>query len=97
MTCRVRFQPSERVLDFEAGTKTLLELTREAGLPIASACGENGACARCGLEILQGSDGLEAETEREIRIKKRNRIDAHLRLACRVRPARDLVVRATYW
>ena len=97
MTCRVRFQPSERVLDFEPGAHTLLELTRAAGLPIASACGENGACARCGLEILEGADGLESETEREVRIKDRNRIDAHLRLACRVRPVRDLVVRATYW
>ncbi len=97
MTCRVRFQPSEQVLDFEPGTMTLLELVRDAGLPIASACGENGACARCGLAILEGAEGLEPETEREIRIKHRNRIDAHLRLACRVRPERDLVVRATYW
>ena len=76
---------------------TLLEATRAAGLPIASACGENGACARCGLEILIGDETLDAETDREKRIKQRNRIDPHLRLACRVRPARDLTVRASYW
>ena len=97
MTCRVRFQPSERVLDFEAGVKTLLELTREAGLPIASACGENGACARCGLEILEGADAIEPPSEREERIKERNRIEASLRLACRVHPRGDLTVRASYW
>ena len=97
MSCRVRFEPSDRVLDFEPASKTLLELTREAGLPIASACGENGACARCGLEIVEGADGLETETEREQRIKTRNRIEPHLRLACRVRPTKSLVVRATYW
>lgn len=76
---------------------TLLEATRAAGLPIASACGENGACARCGLEIVEGADGIEAASAREVRIKERNRIDATLRLACRVRPRGDITVRAAYW
>ena len=49
------------------------------------------------LRSLDRRDPVESETEREVRIKDRNRIDAHLRLACRVRPVRDLVVRATYW
>lgn len=76
---------------------TLLEATREAGLPIASACGENGACARCGLEVLEGADAIEAPSEREERIKERNRIEMSLRLACRVRPTGDMTVRASYW
>lgn len=97
MRCRVQFLPSERVVEVEAGTKTLLEVTRDAGLPIASACGQNGACGRCGLEILTGREAIEPETSREARIKERNRIDANLRLACRVRPRGDLVVRAQYW
>lgn len=76
---------------------TLLEATRAVGLPIASACGEDGTCARCGLEILEGAGAIEAESEREKTIKQRNRIDPALRLACRVRPCGDLTVRATYW
>jgi len=76
---------------------TLLEATRQAGLPIASACGENGACARCGLEIVEGARNIAIESERERIIKERNRIDPTLRLACRVRPRGDLTVRATYW
>lgn len=84
-------------MEFEGGERTLLEVTREAGLPIASACGENGACARCGLEIVAGADAIEPETDREIRIKERNRIDPSLRLACRVRPRGDMTVRAAYW
>ena len=67
MACQVRFEPSARVLDFEANTSTLLELTKAAGLPIASACGESGTCARCGLEILQGRDAIDPETEHLIR------------------------------
>lgn len=89
--------PSERTLEIEAGEMTLLEATRAAGLPIASACGENGACARCGLEILTGAAALDRESEREQRIKQRNRIEPALRLACRVRPRGDVTVRAGYW
>ncbi len=76
---------------------TLLDATLAAGLPIASACGSEGACARCGLEIVEGESGLAPETERERRIKERNRIDPKHRLACRVRPETDLTVRAGYW
>lgn len=97
MRCRIRFLPSGRSVGITAGGPTLLEATRLAGLPIASACGEAGACARCGLEIVAGAEGLEPEGERERRIKARNRIDPGLRLACRVRPRADLTVRATYW
>lgn len=89
--------PSEKELEIEAGETTLLEATRAVGLPIASACGENGACARCGLEILEGGDAIETPSDREVRIKERNRIESHLRLACRVRPRGDVTVRAAYW
>ena len=97
MSCRIRFLPSEKEFEVEAGEMTLLEATRAVGLPIASACGENGACARCGLEIVAGADAIAPETEREETIKARNRIDATLRPACRVHPRGDMTVRATYW
>ncbi len=97
MDCEIRFLPSGRSITIANGDMTLLEATREVGLPIASACGDNGACARCGLEILEGATHLADETSRERQIKERNRIDPALRLACRVRPSGDLSVRATYW
>ncbi|MFO0691087.1 MAG: 2Fe-2S iron-sulfur cluster-binding protein [Myxococcota bacterium] len=95
--CVIRFLPSERQVEIEAGEMTLLDATLRAGLPIASACGSEGACARCGLEIVAGAESLEPESERERRIKARNRIDERQRLACRVRPTADLTVRASYW
>ena len=97
MRCEIRFLPSDRSIEIEADEMTLLQATLAAGLPVASACGENGACARCGLEIVEGADSLEPESEREARIKARNRIDPELRLACRVRPKGDVTVRAQYW
>lgn len=95
--CTIEFLPSGRRVEIEAGGMTLLDATLEAGLPIASACGSEGACARCGLEIVSGAEALAPESDRERRIKERNRIDPKHRLACRVRPEADLVVRASYW
>ncbi len=88
--------PSGREVRVVAGT-TLLEATREAGLPIATACGANQLCALCGLEILEGEAGLVAETDEEAHIKELNRVDAELRLSCQLEVTADLVVRARYW
>lgn len=96
--CVIRFLPSGRQIEVAIGDgATLLDATLAAGLPIASACGSEGACARCGLEIVEGGESLTPESERERRIKERNRIDPRQRLACRVQPAGDLTVRASYW
>ena len=97
MQCEIRFLPSGQSIEIKAEEMTLLQVTREVGLSIASACGEYGACARCGLEIVEGAANLASETDRERVIKERNRIDPKLRLACRVRPRGDLTVRAAYW
>ena len=96
MDVRVRFEPSQREVRVPAGT-ALIEATRRAGLPIASACGADGVCGRCGLEILAGGETLPEETAREVAIKRQNTVDEHLRLACRVTVSADLVVTAQYW
>ena len=92
----VRFQPSGRALRVERGT-TLLEAARRAGLPMASACGADGICARCGVRVLAGSLALSPETEAEARRKRKNRIDPALRLACRAAALGDVEVTAGYW
>ena len=92
----VRFQPSGKELRVERGT-TILEAARRAGLPMASSCGADGICARCGLRVLAGARGLSPETEPETRQKQRNRIDPSLRLACRAEAFGDVEVTAGYW
>lgn len=94
--CEVLFMPSGRRVRVE-GETSLLEATQRAGLPIATACGEGGICARCGLRILAGAETLAPEDEAERRIKARNRIPAELRLACRVKTWGQLTVTADYW
>jgi len=92
----VRFHPSGRALRVAPGT-TLLEAARRAGVPMASACGADGICARCGVRVLAGALALSPETEQEERQKRRNRIDPALRLACRARALGDVEVTAGYW
>lgn len=76
---------------------TLLEAARCAGLPVASACGAEGPCARCGMIVLSGADSIPEETAEEVAAKQRNRIDPEQRLSCRVSVAGDLEVTAIYW
>jgi len=96
MDALIRFQPSGTTLRVAAGT-TLLDAARRAGLPMASACGADGLCARCGVRVLAGAGSLSAETESERRQKRRNRIDPELRLACRAAATGDVEVTAGYW
>ena len=96
MRVTVRFEPSGREVRVLRGT-TLLEAARRAGLPSASACGADGLCGRCGLEILEGEAAGGAESESETRSKRRNRVESGQRLACRVILSADARVRASYW
>jgi uncharacterized 2Fe-2S/4Fe-4S cluster protein (DUF4445 family) len=96
MECLVRFLPSGREVRVPEGT-TLLDAARRVGLPVAMACGEEGLCARCGLQIVDGGEALSPASLEESHAKQRNRIDPGLRLSCRLVLDRDLVVTASYW
>lgn len=96
MECRILFLPSERQVHAAQGSN-LLEVAREAGLPVASSCGADGVCGRCGLQIIEGTNSLPEPSTRETRVKERNRIDPKLRLACMLTIEGDLVVTAPYW
>ena len=92
----MRFRPSGRSVSVLPGT-TLLEAARRAELPVASACGADGLCGRCGMRILSGGESLPPEDDREARVKRMNRVDPTERLACRVAQTRDVEVTARYW
>ncbi len=49
------------------------------------------------MRILEGGEGLTAESPAETRAKARNRVDEKLRLSCLVLADRDLTVTAPYW
>ena len=92
----IRFEPAGLRTRVATGT-TLLQAARAVGLPVASACGADGVCGRCGMRILEGTEQLAPEAAVETEIKRRNRIDPRLRLSCRVRVGGDMAATATYW
>jgi ferredoxin len=93
---RVRFQPSGRCVVVAAGS-TLLEAARRVGLPLASACGGDALCGRCGVTLLAGELSLPPEQPAEAKAKRRNRIAAGQRLACRALVSSDVEITASYW
>jgi len=90
----VRFLPKGVELEVPKGTR-LIDAVREAGLPIARACGDDLVCAKCGVRILSGRVAREAPVER--RAKARNRVAPDLRLACALRVQGNLELSADYW
>ncbi len=90
----LRFLPAGRELRVPRGTR-LTEAIRQAGLPVAQACGEELICAKCGVRIVAGRVGRESAQEREM--KQRNRVPPELRLACVIRVYDNLVLTADYW
>ncbi len=82
------------MIDVRRGAR-LIDAIREAGLPIARACGDELICALCGVRVLEGKVTRESPIER--RTKRRNRVPAELRLACALRVHTDLVITADYW
>ena len=71
---------------------TILEASRFAGLPHASVCGGRGRCSTCRVRVIRGEEHLPAATAEELRVLGRVGAPVHVRLACQVRPRRDLVI-----
>ncbi len=71
---------------------TILEASRFAGIPHASVCGGRGRCSTCRVRVIRGEEHLPAATTDELRVLGRVGAPAHVRLACQVRPRRDLAV-----
>jgi 2Fe-2S ferredoxin len=102
MRCAVRFVRRHEGLretltrEVPEGT-TLLDAAREAGLPIARACGERALCGRCDLQILEGHRGLSPETPDERETLRRDAASGARRLACQARVQGPVCATAGYW
>ncbi len=94
MSICIRFEPSGQTIEVKPHT-TLFDAVVAADLPIASSCGADGVCGRCGLRLVTGS--LPTPSKREQRVHKANRLDEQLRLSCMIKVNADIVVTADYW
>lgn len=95
LLARTRFD--DRVVP---GSGTLLERCLEAGLPVASSCSGQGACAKCAVAIVEGGSAVTPPTSREALALLRNGLPAPWRLACQCRILRDgapVRIQTGYW
>ncbi len=71
---------------------TLLEASRSKGIPHPSLCGGRGRCSTCRVLILKGNETLDPPGPAEAALLKSISAPSRVRLACQVRPKRDLSV-----
>jgi len=71
---------------------TVLEASRSAGIPHASVCGGRGRCSTCRIRIAGDPALLPAASPLERRVLERVGAPPNVRLACQLRPDRDVLV-----
>ncbi len=89
---RVRLRyPDGRTVVAPAGW-TVLEASRSAGIPHASVCGGRGRCSTCRIRVDGDPELLPPPSPQELRVLRRVAAPPNVRLACQLRPSRDLAV-----
>ena len=83
--------PNGRQVDIVPGM-TVLEASREAGIPHASVCGGRGRCSTCRVRCGQGIEHLPPPSPEEARVLQRVGAPAGVRLACQIRPSHGLEI-----
>jgi adenylate cyclase len=83
--------PSGRVVQIPPGV-SVLEASRMAGIPHASVCGGRGRCSTCRIKVEGPKEALPQPASEEVKVLQRVGAAPDVRLACQLRPARDLRV-----
>jgi len=71
---------------------SVLEASRFAGIPHASVCGGRGRCSTCRVRVTHGFSTLPLPGPDELGVLHRVGAPPNVRLACQLRPTRDLAV-----
>jgi adenylate cyclase len=71
---------------------TVLEASRFARIPHASVCGGRGRCSTCRIRVVKGSESLPPPSAAELKVLHRIGAAPSVRLACQLRPDRDIAV-----
>ena len=83
--------PGGRLVSFAPG-RSILDVSRDNGIPHASVCGGRGRCSTCRVRITQGYDTLPAPSAEEKRVLERIGNPISVRLACQTIPQEDLSI-----
>ena len=83
--------PGGREVAVPAGW-SVLEASRFAGVPHASVCGGRGRCSTCRVRVGEGRESLPEPRPAEQRVLQRIGAPPDVRLACQLRPTRNVTV-----
>lgn len=83
--------PDGQVASIPVGL-TVLDASKRAAIPHASVCGGRGRCSTCRVRIVRGADALPVPALSEKAILTKLRVGANVRLACQLRPQKDITV-----
>jgi adenylate cyclase len=72
--------------------RSVLEASRQARVPHASVCGGRGRCSTCRVRVVYGLEDLPPARAAEASVLRRVGAPPNVRLACQLRPRRDLAV-----
>ncbi|MDA1309420.1 MAG: adenylate/guanylate cyclase domain-containing protein, partial [Proteobacteria bacterium] len=65
---------------------SILDASRQSGIPHASVCGGRGRCSTCRVRIGVGFEDLPAPSDAELKVLERIGAAPNVRLACQTRP-----------
>lgn len=83
--------PDGRRVTIKPGT-TVLEASRQHGIPHASVCGGRGRCSTCRVRVVDGFATLPTASDEERKVLRRVGAPDGVRLACQLVPTADLSV-----
>ena len=89
-TIRITYPDGRRVAVDEG--HTVLEASRAGGIPHASVCGGRGRCSTCRIHVVADERALPPPSEQEIKVLQRVGAPDGVRLACQLKPMRDIEV-----
>jgi adenylate cyclase len=84
--------PGGREARFRPASLSVLEASRQFGIPHAAVCGGRGRCSTCRVRLGAGAPRLPPPSADEARVLARVAAGPDVRLACQIRPNADLTV-----
>lgn len=93
--CTVTFRGEsggDRPVATPDGSRTLLQISLDAGIRHFHECGGRARCSTCRLRVVTGGANLTPRTTEESRMAARLGWNSDIRLACQTRPVGDVAV-----
>ncbi|TGL63776.1 peroxidase family protein [Leptospira sarikeiensis] len=74
-------------------SKSLLQISLDAGIPHIHACGGNARCSTCRIIVQDGDEYLLPRNEKETALAQKKGFPDNVRLACQTKTNGDIVIR----